>query len=68
MFNAGSAIAVVFDSSRSAAALGPLFAGWLVSSFGGIGTAAAMVSLIYIIGLIITPFAGPETREMPLLS
>jgi len=62
----GSAISLVFDGSRSLAALGPLLAGWLISSFGGIGTAAAMMSLIYIIGLIVTPFAGPETRGTAL--
>lgn len=62
----GSAISLVFDSSRSIAALGPLLAGWLVSSFGGIGTAAAMMSLIYVVGLVVTPFAGPETRGKPL--
>ena len=56
----------VYDSSRSIAALGPLFAGWLISFFGGIGTAAAMMSLIYVVGLIVTPFAGPETKGKPL--
>jgi MFS family permease len=64
----GSAISLVFDSSRSIAALGPLLAGWLISSFGGYGHAAAMMSLIYLIGLTISPFAGPETRGMPLPS
>jgi MFS family permease len=62
----GSAISIVFDGSRSAAALGPLLAGWLASSFGGIGTAAAMMSLIYVVGLIVTPFAGPETNGKEL--
>jgi MFS family permease len=62
----GSAISIVFDGSRTIAALGPLLAGWLATSFGGIGTAAAMMSLIYIIGLIVTPFAGPETRGTAL--
>ncbi len=62
----GSAISLVFDSSRSIAGLGPLLAGWLISSFGGIGTAAAMMSLIYVVGLVVTPFAGPETRGKPL--
>jgi MFS family permease len=62
----GSAISLVFDSARGIAALGPLLAGSLVSSFGGIGTAAAMMSLIYILGLVVTPFAGPETRGKPL--
>jgi hypothetical protein len=41
-------------------------AGWLISFFGGIGRAAAMISLIYVVGLIVTPFAGPETKGKPL--
>jgi MFS family permease len=62
----GSAISLVFDSSRSIAGLGPLLAGWLISSFGGIGTALAIMSLIYVVGLVVTPFAGPETKGEPL--
>src|SRR5712692_2579770 len=62
----GSAISLVFDTSRIIAAFGPLLAGWLISSFGGIGTAAAMMSLVYVVGLVVTPFAGPETRGKPL--
>ena len=62
----GTAMSLVFDSSRSIAGVGPLLAGWLISLFGGIGTAAAAMSLIYIVGLIVTPFAGPETKGKPL--
>lgn len=62
----GSAMCLVFDGSRSIAAFGPLLAGWLISSFGGIATAAAIMSLVYIVGLIVTPFAGPETKGKPL--
>ena len=62
----GTAMSLVFDTSRSIAALGPLLAGWLVTLFGGIGNAAAVMSLIYIVGLIATPFAGAETRGKPL--
>jgi len=62
----GSAICLVCNSSRSVAALGPLLAGWLISFFGGIETAAATMSLIYVVGLIVTPFAGPETKGQPL--
>jgi MFS family permease len=58
----GSAISVVFDGTRSIAAAGPLVAGWLASSFGGIGAAAAVMSLIYLVGLAVAPFAGPETK------
>jgi MFS family permease len=57
----GTAMSLVFDTSRSIAGLGPLLAGWLVTLFGGIGNAAA-VTLIYIVGLIATPFAGQETK------
>jgi len=62
----GSAISVVCNTSRIVSALGPLSAGWLVSFFGGIGPAAAMISLIYVVGLVVTPFAGPETKGQPL--
>jgi MFS family permease len=62
----GTAMSVVFDSSRSIAGLGPLLAGWLISFFGGIGTAAAVMSSIYVVGLLVTPFAGPETKGKPL--
>jgi MFS family permease len=62
----GSAISLVCNSSRIVAGLGPLLTGWLVSFFGGIGTAAAMVSLVYVVGLVVTPFAGPETKGKAL--
>src|SRR5215831_8538057 len=61
----GTAMSLVFDSSRSVAALGPLLAGRLVSSLG-IGTAAAVMSLMYVVGLTVTPFAGPETNGKSL--
>jgi MFS family permease len=62
----GTAMSLVFDSSRFIAGMGPLLAGWLIASLGGIRTAAATMSLIYLIGLIVTPFAGPETKGRPL--
>jgi MFS family permease len=62
----GSAISLVFDTSRYVAAAGPLLAGWLAVSLGGINTAAALIGLIYILGLVVTPFAGPETKGQPL--
>ena len=62
----GTAMSLVFDTSRSIAGLGPLLAGWLVTLFGGIGNAAAVMSLIYIVGLIVTPFVGVETKGNPL--
>jgi len=62
----GSAISLVFDSSRYIAAFGPLLAGWLAVTLGGINIAAAIIGLIYIVGLVVAPFAGPETKGQPL--
>jgi MFS family permease len=62
----GTGTAVVFNSARYLAALGPLVAGWLVESLGGIARAAVVMSVIYLLGLIVTPFAAPETRGRPL--
>ena len=62
----GSAMCLVFGGSRSIAAFGPIMAGAMISSLGGISTAAAMMSLIYVVGLVVTPFAGPETKGKPL--
>ena len=62
----GTGTAVVFNSARYVAALGPLVAGWLVESMGGIPYAAALMSMVYVLGLVVTPFAAPETRGRPL--
>ncbi|HZS01081.1 MAG TPA: MFS transporter [Chloroflexota bacterium] len=62
----GSAISLVFDSSRYLAAAGPLLAGWLITTLGGIGSAAAIIGTIYILGLVVVPFAAPETKGQPL--
>jgi MFS family permease len=62
----GSAISLVFDITRYVAALGPLLAGWLIASLGGIATAASIIGVIYLLGLVATPFAGPETKGTPL--
>ncbi len=62
----GTGTAVVFNSARYVAALGPLAAGWLVESLGGIAQAAVLMTAIYLLGLSVTPFAAPETRGRPL--
>jgi MFS family permease len=62
----GTGMAVVFNSARYVAALGPLAAGWLVESLGGIAHAAVLMSGVYLLGLAATPFAAPETRGRPL--
>jgi MFS family permease len=58
--------ALVFNSARYLAAIGPLVAGWVVISLGGIAHVAALMSVIYLLGLAATPFAAPETRGQPL--
>ncbi len=62
----GTGTAVVFNSARYLAAFGPLVAGWVVESLGGIAHAAALMSAIYLLGLAATPFAAPETKGRPL--
>jgi MFS family permease len=62
----GSALAVVFNTSRYLAGFGPLVAGVLIAQFGGIATTASLFGLVYLLGLIAAPFAGPETKAQPL--
>jgi MFS family permease len=62
----GSAISLVFDVTRYLAAAGPLLAGWLIVSLGGVSTAASIIGLSYLLGLVVTPFAAPETKSRPL--
>jgi MFS family permease len=62
----GSAMSLVFNATRYVAAFGPLAAGWAITTFGGIASAASAIAFVYVIGLVITPFAGPETKGQPL--
>ncbi len=62
----GSAISLVFDVTRYLAAAGPLLAGWLIVSLGGVSAAASIIGLSYLLGLLVTPFAAPETKGRPL--
>jgi len=62
----GSAISLVFDVTRYVAAAGPLLAGWLIVNLGGVNAAASIIGLVYILGVIVTPFAAPETKGRPL--
>jgi MFS family permease len=62
----GSAISLVFDVTRYVAAAGPLVAGWLIVNLGGVSAAASIIGLAYILGVVVTPFAAPETKGRPL--
>ena len=54
-----------FNAGRVLASLGPFLTGFLVSALGSFGRAAGAIALIYVLGLLILPFA-PETRGRPL--
>jgi MFS family permease len=54
-----------FNVGRVLAATGPLVTGSLVGFFGDFGRAASAIALIYMVGLLILPFA-PETMGRPL--
>ena len=62
----GTAISLVFNASRFVAALGPLFAGYLIATTGSITSTAVAMSFVYVVGMMATPIAGPETRGRPL--
>lgn len=54
-----------WNAARSATAIGPLVAGWLVAEFGSFPAAAAAVAFAYVVGAIVI-WLGPETRGIPL--
>jgi MFS family permease len=54
-----------FNIGRVLAASGPFVTGYLVITLGSFGLAASTVALIYIVGLLILPFAS-ETKGQPL--
>jgi MFS family permease len=54
-----------FNVGRLLASAGPFLTGILVTTLGGLGRAASTIALIYIVGLLILPFA-PETKGKPL--
>jgi hypothetical protein len=64
----GTAISVVFNITRYLVAIATFYAGILVVKLGGISMAATLVGLVYLLGLIVVPFAGRETKGQPLPS
>lgn len=54
-----------FNAGRILASVGPFLTGFLEQSLGSLGRAASAIALIYLVGLMILPFA-PETRGKPL--
>lgn len=54
-----------FNVGRALASAGPFLTGALVAVLGGYGQAASAIAMIYVVGLLILPFA-PETKGKPL--
>ena len=54
-----------FNIGRVLASAGPFVTGYLVTVLGSFGLAASAVAAIYLVGLLILPFA-PETKGKPL--
>ena len=54
-----------FNVGRVLASAGPFVTGYLVMALGSFGRAASAIALIYLVGLLILPFA-PETKGQPL--
>ncbi len=54
-----------FNAGRVFASVGPFLTGWLTTAMGSVGYAVSTVGLIYLVGLLVLPFA-PETRGKPL--
>ncbi len=54
-----------FNIGRVLASVGPFVTGYLVTVLGSFGRAASAVALIYLVGLLILPFAR-ETKGQPL--
>jgi len=54
-----------FNVGRVLASAGPFLTGWLVETLGTFGRAASAIALIYLVGLLILPWAK-ETKGEPL--
>jgi MFS family permease len=54
-----------FNAGRLLASAAPFVTGWLVTMLGSFNKAASTIALIYILGLLVLPFAQ-ETKGKPL--
>ncbi len=61
----GTALGLIFNSSRFVAFLFPIGAGAIISTFGGTAQTAVAFGLIYVVGIVFTYFM-PETRSQGL--
>jgi len=61
-----TAITVVFNTTRFLVAGGTLLSAAAIHFFGSIAVAATVIGSGHIIGLLVTPWIGPETKGKPL--
>lgn len=61
-----TAASVVFNLARYIVAITTFYAGVLAVRLGGIAEAATVLGFIYVLGLVVTPFVGRETKGEPL--
>ncbi len=61
----GTAVGFCFNAPRFISCAGPLIAGYLIGYFGGVGPAATVVGLFFVLGVVVAPFL-PETNGKPL--
>lgn len=62
-----TAMSMVFNVARFPAAIGALITPALIGAFGSISTAAIVIGCCgYALGMLISPFLGPETKGRPL--
>ena len=60
-----TASSFVFNGARLIAWVFPIIAGQIVTSLGGVASAALIMSSVYVIGLVV-PWFMPETAGKPL--
>jgi len=61
-----TAITFVFNTTRFLVAAGTLLSAAAIHFFGSISVAATVLGSGYIVGLLVTPWIGPETKGLPL--
>jgi MFS family permease len=61
-----TAITFIFNTTRFIVAGGTLLSAAAIHFFGGISVAATVIGSGYIVGLLVTPWIGPETKGLPL--
>jgi MFS family permease len=61
-----TAITFIFNTTRFIVAGGTLLSAAAIHFFGSISIAATVIGSTYLIGLLVTPWIGPETKGLPL--